>query len=189
LILYPRSARGGTNNLLARVSATNLPVTVKFIEQKFHEVNANAAFEFHFLDEVLASYYLAEQNLSAILNGFTVLAIVIACLGLLGLISFTAEQKTKELGIRKVLGASVPSLMLLMSQEFALLVVAANIIAWPLAGYAMQRWLQGFAYRVELDWWLFAAAGGSAVLIALLTVCAQALKAALANPVQALRYE
>jgi len=189
LILYPRYSTGGTNNLIARVSAANFSATLNFIEQKFHEVNPNAPYEFRFMDEVLAEYYRAEQNLSAIIISFTVLAIVIACLGLLGLISFTAEQKTKEIGIRKVLGATVPNLVLLLSKEFALLVLAANLIAWPLAGYAMNRWLQGFAYRIDLNWWLFALAGGSALLIALLTVSAQAIKAALANPVEALRYE
>jgi putative ABC transport system permease protein len=189
LILYPRYSTGGTNNLIARVSAANLSATLNFIEQKFREVNPNAPYEFRFMDEVLAEYYRSEQNLSAIINSFTVLAIVIACLGLLGLISFTAEQKTKEIGIRKVLGASVPNLVLLLSKEFALLVIVANLIAWPLAGYAMNRWLQGFAYRIDLNWSLFALAGGSALLIALLTVSAQAIKAALANPVEALRYE
>ncbi|MGH7598797.1 MAG: ABC transporter permease [bacterium] len=189
LILYPRYSTGGTNNLIARVSAANFSTTLNFIEQKFREVNPNAPYEFRFLDEVLAEYYRSEQNLSAIINSFTVLAIVIACLGLLGLISFTAEQKTKEIGIRKVLGASVPNLVLLLSKEFALLVIVANLIAWPLAGFAMNRWLQGFAYRIDLNWSLFALAGGSALLIALLTVSAQAIKAALANPVKALRYE
>jgi putative ABC transport system permease protein len=189
LILYPRYFTGGTNNLIARVSAVNLPATLNFIEQKFREVNPNAPYEFRFMDEVLAEYYHSEQNLSAIINSFTVLAIVIACLGLLGLIAFTAGQKTKEIGIRKVLGASVPNLVLLLSKEFALLVIVANLIAWPLAGYAMNRWLQGFAYRTDLNWWLFVLAGGSALLIALLTVSTQAIRAALANPVESLRYE
>ncbi len=189
LILYPRYSTGGTNNLIARVSAANLSATLNFIEQKFREVNPQAPYEFRFLDEVLAEYYHSEKNLSAIINSFTVLAIVIACLGLLGLISFTAEQKTKEIGIRKVLGASVPNLVLLLSKEFALLVMLANLMAWPLAGYAMQRWLEGFAYRIDLNWWLFALAGASALLIALLTVSAQAIKAARANPVNSLRYE
>jgi putative ABC transport system permease protein len=189
LILYPRYYTGGTNNLIARVSAANLPATLNFIEQKFREVNPNAPYEFRFMDEVLAEYYRSEQNLSQIINSFTVLAIVIACLGLLGLISFTAEQKTKEIGIRKVLGATVPNLVLLLSKEFALLVIVANLIAWPLAGFAMNRWLEGFAYRIDLNWWLFALAGGSALLIALLTVSFQAIKAALANPIGALRYE
>ena len=188
LILYPRSSTGGTNNLLARLSAANLPAALQVIAHEFREVNPNAPYEFRFVDEVLAEYYRSEQNLSAIINSFTVLAIVIACLGLLGQISFTAEQKTKEIGIRKVLGASVPHVVFLLSKEFALLVIAANLIAWPLAGYAMSRWLEGFAYRIGLNGWLFALAGGTALLIALLTVSAQAIKAALANPVQSLRY-
>jgi putative ABC transport system permease protein len=189
LILYPRYSRGGTNNLIARVNAANISETLHFIERKFQEVNPAAPFEFRFMDEVLAEYYRSEENLSAIINSFTILAILVACLGLLGLISFTAEQRTKEIGIRKVLGASVSNVVLLLSKEFALLVLLANIVAWPLAWYAMQGWLQGFAYRIDINWWMFALAGGSALLIALLTVSIQAIKAALANPVEALRYE
>jgi len=189
LILYPRYSTGGTNNLIARVSAANLSATLNFIEQKFHEVNPNAPYEFRFMDEVLAEYYRSEQNLSAIINSFTILAIVIACLGLLGLISFTAEQKTKEIGVRKVLGASITGIVALLSKEFLKLVVLANLIAWPTAYFAMNKWLQDFAYRVEVSWWLFVLAGGLALLIALLTVNTQAIKAALANPVEALRYE
>jgi putative ABC transport system permease protein len=189
LMLYPRYSTGGTNNLIARVSAANLSATLNFIEQKFREVNPAAPYEFRFMDEVLAEYYRAEQNLSAIINSFTILAIAIACLGLFGLTSFTVEQKTKEIGIRKVLGASVPNLVAHLSKDFALLVIVANGVAWPLAWYGMNRWLQGFAYRTDISWWLFALAGASALLIALLTVSTQALKAALANPVEALRYE
>ncbi|MGH7455738.1 MAG: ABC transporter permease [bacterium] len=117
------------------------------------------------------------------------IAIIIACLGIFALASYAAEERTKEIGIRKVLGASVGNVFNLLSKEFVRLVVIANFLAWPFAWVAMNKWLQDFAYRTVMDWQLFALAGGLVLLIALLTVSAQALKAALANPVEALRYE
>ena len=103
--------------------------------------------------------------------------------------AYTAERRTKEIGIRKVLGATVPNLVALLSKDFVKLVLLANLIAWPVAWYAMHRWLQNFAYRISIEWWIFALAGGLALVIALLTVSTQAVKAALANPVESLRYE
>ncbi|MCZ6818228.1 MAG: hypothetical protein O7G31_01875 [Calditrichaeota bacterium] len=120
---------------------------------------------------------------------FALLAIFIACLGLLGLASFAAEQRTKEFGVRKVLGATVTNVITLLAKDFVKLVLLANLLAWPIAWYAMHRWLQDFAYRIEIGWWVFALAGGLALLIALLTVSTQAIRAALANPVESLRYE
>jgi putative ABC transport system permease protein len=120
---------------------------------------------------------------------FSALAICIAGLGLFGLAAFAAEQRTKEVGVRKVLGATVTGVIALLSRDFVKLVLIANIIAWPVAWFAINKWLQGFAYRVDIQWWLFALAGGLVLLIALLTVSTQAIKAALANPVESLRYE
>ena len=117
------------------------------------------------------------------------LAIFIACLGLFAFAAFTVEQRTKEIGIRKVLGASVSSVTALLSRDFVQLVLLANLIAWPIAWFAMNRWLQNFAYRIEISWWVFLLAGGLALVIALLTVSVQAIRAALANPVESLRYE
>jgi len=124
-----------------------------------------------------------------ILRIFTFLAISISCFGLFGLISFTAEQRTKEIGIRKVLGASVGSVVRLLSKEFVVLVVLANIIAWPVAYYVMTKWLKNFAYRTEIGFVTFLFSGFLALIIAILTVCFQSIKAALANPVDSLRYE
>lgn len=124
-----------------------------------------------------------------ILNVFAFLAILISCLGLYGLAAFTTEQRTKEIGIRKVLGGSVFTLIAMLSKEFARWVLVANVIAWPLAWVAMSRWLQNFEYKIDIGWWVFFVAGGLALLIALVTVSSQAIKAALANPVKALRYE
>ena len=120
---------------------------------------------------------------------FAGLAIALSRLGLFGMAVFSIERRTKEIGIRKVLGASVGGVVTLLSKDFVKLVLLANLIAWPVAWYAMSKWLQDFAYRIELGWWTFALAGGVALLIALLTVSAQAIRAALANPVEALRYE
>ena len=120
---------------------------------------------------------------------FAGLAILVACLGLFGLAAFTAEQRTKEIGVRKVLGASTRSIVLLLSKEFANLVIIANLIAWPVAYFAVGDWLQNFAYRVDVTWWVFALAGLTALLIALGTVGYQAIRAALSNPIETLRYE
>jgi putative ABC transport system permease protein len=124
-----------------------------------------------------------------VFGAFAFLAVLIACFGLMGLSAYNVVQRTKEIGVRKVLGASVVSIAGLLSKDFVKLVLAANLVAWPIAYFAMNRWLQDFAYRVNIGWWVFALAGGIAVLIALLTVSLQAIRAALANPVEALRYE
>ena len=120
---------------------------------------------------------------------FTFLAIFIACLGLFGLASFTAEQRTKEIGVRKVLGASVSNIIFLLSKEFLKWVVIANLIAWPVAWYALSSWLENFAYRTNIGIWVFILSGAVAVIIAILTVGFQAVKAAIMNPVESLRYE
>lgn len=133
--------------------------------------------------------YRGWEDMGKLLNYFTILAILIASLGLFGLASFTAEQRTKEIGVRKVLGASVGQLVLLISREFTRWVLLANLIAWPVSYYVMNHWLQGFDYRISLTWWIFLASGILALFIALLTVSYQSVKAALANPVEALKYE
>ncbi len=159
------------------------------IEQEFKNLYPNQNFSYAFFNDTIAHFYDNEQKTAAIVRLATGLAIFIACLGLLGLVAFTVTQRTKEIGIRKVLGASVASIVALLSRDFLKLVLLANLIAWPLAGWAMHRWLQDFAYRTPLSWWLFALAGVAAILIALLAVSFQAIKAAVANPVKSLRTE
>ncbi|MCH7729549.1 MAG: FtsX-like permease family protein [Planctomycetes bacterium] len=132
---------------------------------------------------------MLEKTRSQIVSYFAVLAVLVSCLGLFGLASFTAEQRTKEIGVRKVLGATVANVTSLLSKDFIKLVLLANLLAWPVAWYAMNKWLQDFAYRIEISWWVFGLAGGLALVIALLTVSTQAVRAALANPVESLRYE
>ncbi|MGH7452479.1 MAG: ABC transporter permease, partial [bacterium] len=167
----------------------NLATTLAELEQSWQRFFPEAPFEYFFLDDTFDRLYRTEESWGRAIGFFALLSIFIACLGLLGLAAFTAEQRTKEIGIRKVLGASVTGIAGLLSKDFVKLVLAANLIAWPLAYFAMNKWLQDFAYRIDMGWWVFALAGGIALLIALLTVSTQAIKAALANPVESLRYE
>lgn len=151
--------------------------------------NPGYTLDLKFLEESFRAQYLAEEQTLVLTKYFALLTILISCLGLFGLAAFDTERRTKEIGIRKVLGASVAGIVQLLSKDFVKLVLAAIVIASPLAWWIMHSWLQGFAYRIDIQWWMFAAAGLVAVLIALLTVGAQAVKAAVANPVDSLRDE
>lgn len=159
------------------------------IEKAWIKLNPGTPFVYSFLDQDFQRNYEKEQRTSRIVVYFTFIAILIACLGLFGLAAFSAEQRTKEIGIRKVLGASVANVTTLLSKDFIRLVLVAIVIASPVAWYGMNKWLQGFAYRIEISWWMFLAAGLLAVFIALITVSFQAIKAAIANPVKSLRTE
>ncbi len=163
--------------------------TLKSIESTWHKLNPNEPLEYSFLDDDFQKNYEADNRLSAIVRNFTIIAILISCLGLFGLATFSAEQRTKEIGIRKVLGASVQSIVALLSKEFLMLVLIAIVIATPLAWWAMNKWLQDFAYRTTIQWWVFVIAAIIAILIALITISSQAIKAALTNPVKNLRTE
>jgi putative ABC transport system permease protein len=175
--------------LLVRISPDDVSGTLAFLQEKWEKFWPHRPFEFFFLDKQFKALYETEERLGKLFVYFAGLTIVIAGLGLYGLASFMAAQRTKEIGIRKVLGASVAGIVSLLAGDFLKLVALANIIAWPIAWYAMNRWLQNFAYRIDIGWWMFALAGGLALLIAFMTVSTQAIKAALANPVEALRYE
>ena len=172
-----------------KIEGENLPETVAFMEKIWKRFLPEKPFEFSFLDESLDQLYREEMRVGQLVGTFALLAILVACMGLFGLAAFTAEQRTKEIGVRKVLGASVRSVVLLLSKEFARLVLIANVLAWPVAYFAVGDWLQHFAYRVDVTWWVFGLAGMSALLIALGTVSYQALRAAVADPIDALRYE
>jgi len=175
--------------IFVRLSPDRISETLAFLKEQWQEMAPSSPFTFSFLDEDVDRHYRAEERWEQIISHAAGLAIFISCLGLFGLTALTVTQRTKEIGIRKVMGATVMGIVHLLSKEFMKLVLVANLLAAPIAWYAMNRWLQNFAYRLDLGWWVFALAGGLAVVIALLTVSAQAIKAALANPVEALRYE
>jgi putative ABC transport system permease protein len=175
--------------LSVRIRPGVIPQTLAFLKDKWQELVPNQLFQYSFLDEDFDRLYKAEMRLEKIFGIVTSLAVFIACLGLFGLAAFTAEQRTKEIGVRKVLGASVTGIFILLSKEFTRWVLVANVIAWPLAYYAMSRWLQNFAYRTSIELWIFLLAAAVAFVVALLTVSYQAVRAALANPVESLRYE
>ncbi len=159
------------------------------MESLCREINPNYPFVFQFMDQEYDKLYRSEQVITRITNTFAALGILISCLGLLGLAMFTAEQRTREIGIRKVLGATVGNIVNLLSKEFAVLVVISFLIAAPVAGYFMNRWLQGFAYRIDLSWWIFATAGMMALALAWLVIATQAFQSAVVNPVKSLRSE
>ena len=176
-------------NTAVRVGSNHAKQVVDAAEKIWKNMSTGLPFSYAFLDESFNNMYQAEQRVGKIIMSFSILAVFIACLGLFGLASFMAEQRTKEIGVRKVLGASVNNIVQMLSKDFLLLVLVASCIAIPLAWFFMHRWLQDFAYRVQIPLWIFAAATFLALLIALLTVSLQALKAALANPVKSLRSE
>jgi hypothetical protein len=164
-------------------------MTMAQIEMRWKKVYPNERFEYSFFDEDIARFYEKEEKTAQTINIAMVVAIFISCMGLFGLVTFIAQQRTKEIGIRKVLGASVSGIVSMLSKDFLKLVVVSFAIASPVAWYFMHQWLQGFAYRANISWWIFILAGLGAIFIAMLTVSYQAIKAALANPVKSLRTE
>jgi putative ABC transport system permease protein len=170
-------------------AGTDIPALISTISLNYKKVFPSGIFEFNFLDERLDALYRSEARLYSLFRIFSVIAMLISCLGLWGLITFAAQQRVKEIGVRKVLGASVPDIVSLLSKDFLLLVCISIVIAAPLAWWGVHRWLQDFAYRIHIGWTAFAIAGAVAILIALITVSFQAIKAAIANPVKSLRTE
>ncbi len=176
-------------SLSLTVKTKNLKETLSFVEKKWTDLKLGPIFSYSFLDENFNRLYAAEEKTGKIFTTFTFLALFLSCLGIFSLSSFVAARRTKEIGIRKVLGATVPKILGLISWEFVWLVMAANLIAWPVSYFVMRTWLRNFAYRINLTWTVFALATVIGLLIALATVSYQSLKAALANPVDSLRYE
>ncbi|MGN8224694.1 ABC transporter permease [Gracilimonas sp. BCB1] len=172
-----------------RVESDNIRETLAQIETKYKEFNPTYPFAYEFMDEQYAALYRGEQRIGDLAKYFSIFAIIISCLGLFGLSAFTAEQRAKEIGVRKVLGASVQNLVLHLTKDFTKLVLIAIVIALPISWWMMDQWLSDFAYNPGLNWWIFAASGFLAVLIAWLTVSWQSIKAALVNPVQSLKSE
>ncbi len=177
------------SNLTVATDTRNYQSLLSKIETIWQKDFPSEPFQYKFLDQEVQKQYETEITLSKIINSFTIMAILISCLGLFGLVAFSAEQRKKEIGVRKVLGASVAGVVGLLSKDFLKLVGIAVLIATPIAWWAMNKWLQAFAYRVEMRWWMFALAGCTAIIIAMVTISFQAIRAAIANPVKSLRTE
>ncbi len=180
---------GVNGQLSIKLADSNPNQAIAVVKQAWSQFFPTDPFMYSFLDERYDKQYRADERFGQVFGFFTLMAVLVACLGLLGLATFTAQQRTKEIGVRKVLGASITSIVALLSKDFLKLVLIAIVIASPIAWYAMNRWLQDFAYKIDIEWWVFALAGLLAVGIALLTVSFQSVKAALTNPVKSLRSE
>jgi putative ABC transport system permease protein len=172
-----------------RVKPENAEAVVAAISSKWKSLGTGTPFSYHFLDESFNNMYRAEQQVGRVAISFAILAVIIACLGLFGLATYMAEQRTKEIGVRKVLGATVNNIVMMLSRDFLMLIVIASLIAFPVAWWAMYKWLQDFEYRIEVGWWIFVFSGFVAVLVALFTVSFQAVRAAVSNPIKSLRTE
>jgi putative ABC transport system permease protein len=176
-------------SIAVRVNTKNITSVISTVESKWKNTTSGQPFNYTFMDDDFNKTYTAEQQTGKLFITFAVFAIFIGCLGLFGLVTYAAEQRTKEIGVRKVLGASIGGLVAMLSKDFAKLVLIASVISFPLAWWGANKWLQGFAYRINVSWWMFVVAGIAAILIALITVSFQAIKAAVANPVKSLRTE
>jgi len=186
LIFYKDEDRGAVT---VRIKSANIPAIIQQIRNKYNSFSPTQEFNYSFMDEDFDAIYRSEQRIGTISVAFTSLAIVIACLGLFGLAAYAAEQRIKEIGIRKVLGASISTIVQMLSKDFIILVLVSIVIATPLAWWVMHGWLQGFAYRQNIQWWVLVLAAAGAVLIAFVTISFQSVKAALTNPVKSLKSE
>ena len=180
---------GWNYNLSIRISGNNIPETIQYIKKLWNELSPDIPFEFQFLDEEYDALYKEEDKFNLLIGYFSIIAILIACLGLFGLVSFSTQRRIKEIGIRKINGAKISEILVILNKDFIIRIAIASVIAVPIAWYAMHEWLQTFAYKTELSWWIFGLAGIIALGVALLTVSWQSWRAATRNPVDALRYE
>ncbi|QTE38303.1 FtsX-like permease family protein [Mucilaginibacter gossypii] len=179
----------GFNQMSVKINGGRAKDAVAFIQSTWQKEFPGIPFEYQFLDDHFKEVYSVDNQVSTVVSILAGLIIIISCLGLFGLASYSAEKRIKEIGVRKVLGASVQNIVMLLSGHFVKLVLIANVIAWPIAFYAMSKWLQDFAYRIDISWWVFGIAGFTSLVIAFATVSFQAIKAAVANPVKSLRSE
>jgi putative ABC transport system permease protein len=176
-------------NIYIRTTGKDAPKAIAAAQKLFKQYNGQYPFNYTFLDEKFNDLYKGEQQEGVLFDYFAAIAIGISCLGLLGLAAYTAQVRTREIGIRKVLGAGVSNVTIMLSYDFVKLVLIAIVIATPIAWYAMSKWLQDFAYRINVEWWMFLVAGLMAIVIAFITISFQAIKAAVANPIKSLRSE
>jgi putative ABC transport system permease protein len=175
--------------IFVKISAQNVASTINHLQTTWRQRITHRPFEYHFLDEDYDNLYKAEQRTAGVFSTFSSVAILLACLGLFALSAFELVKRTKEIGIRKVLGATIADLVKLLTKDFLRLVIIACLVAFPIAWYVTNKWLQDFTYRIDIQWWMFAIAGITTLLIALITLSYQAIKTALANPVKSLRTE
>ena len=187
LVLYWDA--GGHHLASVKIISNNTSKTVSEIKKVYQSLFPVYPFTYEYLDDFTAGLYKKEMKFGTLISLFTILSILICCLGLFGMITFIIDRRIKEIGIRKVVGARVSGIVLLLTKQFIRWVIIANLIAWPLSYLIMNLWLQDFAYRIVISWWMFALSGGITLVIALATVSFQAIKAATANPVESLRYE
>ena len=176
------------NYITMRISGP-IDKAIFYIKKVWREVCPGYQLDFGFYNDYFATMYMKEENLATLISVFSILAIIISCLGIFGLSVFQTEQRIKEIGIRKVFGASVAEIIFILTKKFSKWVIFANVLAVPVAYYFLNKWLQNFAYKIEISWWIFVLSGGIALVIALATIGFQAVKAAMANPVESLRYE
>jgi putative ABC transport system permease protein len=189
VLTYQRNPVHVIDYFTARIEDKDIPATLAKMQDVLTKIDPTHLLEYHFLDEQLARFYAEDQRRETLLIWVAMATILIACMGLFGLATYAAEQRVKEIGVRKVLGASVLDLTTLLSKDFLKLVLIANGIAFPLAWWATNQWLNEFAYHIQVEWWVFVVTSVIAFVIALLTISHQAIKAALANPVKSLRSE
>ena len=186
VVFIPTNA---ANYLCMRISSANIAGEIKSIKNTIKTIVSDDPFEYHFLDKQIDSLYKTEQMTGKLTMFIAILAIFLSCLGLFGLVIFSSEQRTKEIGIRKVLGASILNVLFMLTKDFTKWILIANIIAWPAAYFVMSKWLQGFAYKIDISLWIFILSGVIALTISIFTISFRAIKAATANPVKSLRYE
>ena len=183
------SSYGYKNILFVRTTSKDVQQAIAATETQYKKYAGDAPFSYNFVDKQFEQLYQSDQRTGTLFNIFAGIAIFISCLGLFGLATYTAQVRTKEIGVRKVLGASIPNIIKLISSDFLKLIFIAIIIAIPVAWFGMNKWLEDYTYKVTISWWIFMIAGSVAILIALITVSFQAIKAAIANPVESLRTE
>ncbi len=189
MCLYYRKDQRWIYYLSAKIRGGQIPATLGFMEKTWKKFSPEYPFDYSFFDDIFDRAYRLEQRLGIMFRVFSMLAVFIACLGLFGLAAFTAEQRTKEIGMRKVLGASRRNIFLLLSKEFTKWVLIANVFAWPVAYWVMNRWLQSFAYRATFDPWILALTSALIMAVAVGTVMTHTIKVASTNPADVLRYE
>jgi ABC-type antimicrobial peptide transport system permease subunit len=179
--------RGGF--VVIRASPADIQNIIVSLQGVFQDVYPNFPFSYGFVDQDLSKLYVAEQQMGKLFNVFSVVSIIVSCLGLFGLATFATQKRLKEIGVRRVLGASAAGIVAMLAKDFVKLVAVALLVAFPVAWWAMNRWLDSYVYRIDVSWWMFALAGVMALLIAFLTISYQSVKAALTNPVESLRSE